>query len=129
MVQHLTGGETMSIFYEYQAIIRAEAMLIAHLDETQREDWAYGRFFYVVGSQTRARYVVHFLRYYNVGWIGKSFTNSLCLISADRDIPLCDVLLAQKLMIETDEPLFLARANLMPRTLVSGAGEFDAPNS
>jgi hypothetical protein len=96
---------------EEEALARAERLLLSCLDEIQRDRFQKERVFEVIG-RSRRRYLVEY------GWAGNvkildetgKAVTKLC-IHPVRPVPVPDNLLAQKLMIETDEEQFLKTAN------------------
>jgi hypothetical protein len=91
------------------AVVRARELFLAQLDDRQRRSWFLRRSFEVRAASGR-RYTIFPHQPFNVRARGAAF----CLDVID-EIPDYDKLLAQKLLIETDEAHFLACANI--RTL------------
>lgn len=114
---------------EYRAIERAENLLLAHLSPEQRAEWRKAAAFHVKGSQggvyrlsreprneKRASAYYHhrfpYVREHTVTRIqrsdGKDFPH-VCVntfIASPYDVPQADNILAQKLLLETDEARF-----------------------
>jgi hypothetical protein len=88
---------------------RARELFLSKLDERQRRSWHLRRRFDVVAGGGR-RYTIGSYRSFNV-----SSGDAVFCVEVEGRIPVYDKLLAQKLLIESDEQLFLARANV--RTL------------
>jgi len=84
---------------------RAERLLKSHLNPMQLHDYGVRRCFATFGSESQAPYTICYERNFNVA----SCAGPLCAIASD--VPICDQMLAQKLLIETDEPRFLEIAN------------------
>lgn len=93
----------------WEAKQRARRLFLEHLDEGQRRAWLLRRRCPVRASGGR-RYTLSPYRPFNI----RSGDASFCVQVHGR-IPVYDKLLAQKLLLEADEELFLARANV--RTL------------
>jgi hypothetical protein len=85
---------------------RARALLLSKLDAKQRRSWRLRRRFDVVASSGR-RYTLAPYRPFNI-----RTQDALFCVQVHGRIPAYDKLLAQKLLIEADEQLFLARANV-----------------
>ncbi len=85
---------------------RARELFLAQLTPKQRRSWHLRRRFDAIAASGR-RYTISGYRPFNVSARDALF----CIQIADR-IPVYDKLLAQKLLIEADEHLFLARANV-----------------
>jgi len=93
-----------------EAEAKAMDLLLGSLTPYQREQFAAGGFFIVVGSHTGRHYKITIGRVYNV---------------SDEDVTYCagparlsllgDVMLAQKLILEQDELSFLTVANISRR--------------
>jgi hypothetical protein len=84
---------------------RAWNLLAEHLDAQQLQDFK-ERGFFVVRAQSGIEYKIRYGEFRNIraatGW-------TLCAYP-DGDMPIFDVLLAQKLMLEHDETRFLKSA-------------------
>ncbi len=92
------------------AVARAEELLLAHLDEAQREQYAREQSFRLIkGDKT---YLIRRGRAGNVYLLDENGEQSIeyCAHVVDQ-IPDEDNLLAQKFMLETDEAEFLRLAN------------------
>lgn len=88
---------------------RARALFLSKLDPPQRRSWFLRRRFDVV-AQSGRRYTISRYRPFNV-----RTRDAVFCVQVHGPIPLYDKLLGQKLLLEADEQLFLARANI--RTL------------
>jgi len=91
---------------------KAERLLLSCLTAEQRMTWRTRKCFYVTTRSGR-RYRLDSGSYQgNVKFVGPDDTvlSSFC-IHLRHDIPICDHLLAQKLMLEADEPTFMRIAN------------------
>jgi hypothetical protein len=92
---------------------RAKKLLHSHLDPEQRRELKRKGHFHVYGSKGNLYRIA--ARYpYNVRLAGEAKRSRMffCLEPDDPEIPLEDVLLAQKLMLESDEGEFLRLANM-----------------
>jgi len=91
-----------------QARERAQALLLAHLDEEQRRQYEAAQNFYVQGRLGR-----YLLRVPTPGTVyiteGKYRGSRLC-IQLPLEYEPCDAALARKLLIEADEDAFLKEA-------------------
>lgn len=96
-----------------EANLKAEELLVKNLSAEQKAEWAKGKFFMVTGGTTGVRYKLTMHRTYGIETFlyGRKI-GKLCVVTKDTRIPLCDQLLAQKLLIETDEKAFVALANV-----------------
>lgn len=91
---------------------RAEELLLRNLTEKQRADYLQDGRFYIT-TKKKHKYVITKARDHNVIRLNKRGKpiNCLCLSIYVVKVPLGDVLLAQKLMLEDDEDGFLKKAN------------------
>jgi len=89
-----------------EASRRARGLFLAKLDRKQRWNWLVRRRFDVRGSAGR-RYTITAYRPFNI-----STDDAVFCVQVNGRIPVYDKLLAQKLLIEADETLFLAYANM-----------------
>lgn len=95
------------------ASLRARALLREALARWQQNDFNATRSFRVVGASGRT-YRIDPMRHRNVKVLGKAGIEwVLCASPADEELPVEDVMLAQKLLLETDELEFLRRSNVM----------------
>lgn len=85
---------------------RARDLLLSKLDAKQRRDWFLRGRFDVVGASGR-RYTLARYRPFNV-----RTTDAVFCVQVHGNVPAYDKLLAQKLLIESDEQRFLAHANV-----------------
>ena len=91
-----------------QARQRAEALLLAWLSPQQRVQYrAFGRFEVTTAAGHRYRVCPG-------GVVGRDPRGWAYCIEAATPVPLADELLAFKLLLETDEPRFLATAHRYP---------------
>ena len=89
---------------------RGRELLLAHLDEEQRADFEEtGSFVVRVGPR---RYRIERGRVANVLCAEEGFRNRRYCIHPRENVPSGDHMLAQKLMLETDEETFLRIANV-----------------
>jgi hypothetical protein len=103
------------------AVVRARALLARHLSPTQRASLATRGWFEVTADSGR-RYQIHRGHAGNVLAVDEDgrAAASYCIHPAG-DYPDEDVMLAQKLWLDADEPGFLAVANVTPRRRVAAA--------
>jgi hypothetical protein len=85
---------------------QARALFLSKLTARQRRSWLLRRRIVVCGSGGR-RYTLCNYEAYNV----HAWDAAFCL-QVEGDMPAYDKLLAQKLLLECDEPYFLASANV-----------------
>jgi hypothetical protein len=91
-----------------QAKLRAEALLLAWLSPGQRAQYrARGRFEVTTAAGHRYRVCPG-------GVVRLEPRGSACCIEATSPVPVADEMLAFKLLLETDERLFLATAHRYP---------------
>lgn len=91
------------------AHLRALKLLWGNLDTEQRVEFLNGNTFTVVAPRSKTRYVVAWEYSGNVYAPEKG--QRFCIVPAEYSLPLPDLLLAQKLLIEADEQRFLRTAN------------------
>jgi len=91
---------------------RALELLKQNLSSSQREQFDGHRFFDVIGGTTGTRYRIHQAYQMNVEELsaGDKRARLLCFAPQGR-LPICDVLLAQKIALECFELEALAVAN------------------
>lgn len=89
---------------------RAKALLLRLLAPDQRETFERDGSFEVLGRSTGARYRIRSARQINID----DLTNGRKLCYVTPEVPLCDQLVAQKLLIEGDEKEFLRVAKAWP---------------
>lgn len=88
---------------------RATVLFWRHLSPEQRGEFTRQRWFTVVGNQTGAKYRISPVRAAREE-AGGTFARFYCLVICAEITPLEDVMLAKKIIIEKDEPLFLRTA-------------------
>ncbi len=91
------------------AIQRAEALLLAHLDDEQRKQFEASRRF-VVQVRSGRRYLIAASTVGNVSQIDEQNRVIVSHCAYAPGVPLWDHMLAQKLVLQADERLFLTRA-------------------
>lgn len=97
----------------HEANTKAEKFLLEKLSPTQRLDWKTNNFFLVKGNITGISYKLKLGRIYNIeAFLFGKRIGMFCITSKNDNIPIYDLLLAQKLLIETDEQAFINMANL-----------------
>lgn len=84
---------------------RARELFLSRLDDRQRRSWTRYRYF-EVRAQSGRRYTVFSYGPFNIRRHGTMFC-----VRVDGRVPVYDKLLAQQLLIESDERLFLQLAN------------------
>jgi hypothetical protein len=89
---------------------RARLLFLSKLDRRQRLSWRLRRSFDVIG-RSGCRYTISSYQPFNV----RTGHGAFCLQVAGQ-IPVYDKLLAQKLLIESDEQRFLALSNVRAPT-------------
>jgi len=91
---------------------RAEALLLAHLSAEQRRQYESARCFRVVAA-SGTEYWIFYGRTSNIvaNLLCAGEAVQYCIQPANPALPIEDVLLAQKLLIESDERQFLRIAN------------------
>jgi hypothetical protein len=95
------------------AEIKAEKLLVKNLSAEQKKDWLANRTFMVTGNTTGIQYRLTKSRTYGIEtYLYGRKIGRLCVVAKDPKIPIYDQLLAQKLLIETDEKAFVALANV-----------------
>jgi hypothetical protein len=97
-----------------QARLRAEALLWAWLSPAQRKQYR-GRRWFEVTTATGRRY-----RVLRGAVVRLHPRGSAYCIEATSPVPVADEMLANKLLLETDERRFLATAHRLPLSLTSG---------
>jgi hypothetical protein len=85
---------------------RARRLFLRKLDRRQRVSWFLRHRFDVRGSAGH-RYTIAAYRPFNI-----STADAVFCVQVNGRIPVYDKLLAQKLLLEADESLFLAHANM-----------------
>ena len=85
---------------------RARELLYSKLDPQQRRSWTLRRSF-VVRAASGRKYVVSTYRPFNI-----RTSDAVFCLAVSGPAPGCDKVLAQKLLIEANETLFLATANV-----------------
>jgi hypothetical protein len=101
-----------SIQARHEAEYEAERLLMSNLSPEQRMDFMQHRHFDVI-SQSGKRFRIHQGRSQNIYGLDQRVRGevvSVHCIVAERDIPICDQLLMQKLMLEYDEQRFMCEA-------------------
>jgi hypothetical protein len=88
---------------------RARKLFLSKLDVGQRRSWELARCF-DVNCASGNRYTISPYRTFNI----RNATEEFCLL-LEANIPAYDKLLAQRLLIEADECLFLTLANRRQR--------------
>lgn len=123
---HTYGGQTRRIAtsppQKHPAAEKAEELLLLCLNDRQTETYQEWGYFDVAGSEGGRYRIINWYRSYNVldlssrdpeGDYGDAFYDTYCALpmQGSRSFPIGDQLLAQKLMLETDEKRFLGTAN------------------
>ena len=89
----------------------AQELLDRHLSPKQRRQLQMQGYFDVIGSKTGRSYRIHACKYLGNVWDIKGGYKYCAYAAGKKLLPVGDHLLAQKLLIETDEARFLAVAN------------------
>jgi hypothetical protein len=94
----------------HRAEYEAERLLMSNLSPEQRMDFTQHRHFDVI-SQSGKRFRIHAGRSQNIYGLDRrgDVISTHCIV-AERDIPICDQLLMQKLVLEYDEQRFINEA-------------------
>lgn len=104
-----------------KAEAKAHELLVSMLDEVQKDEFKAGKSFHVVGQSGKVYKITH-ARNYNVKTTDEQGQEvNLCAVLqkpgsnqmfwGDQQLPICDQMLAQMLMLQTDEERFLTIAN------------------
>lgn len=88
----------------------ARQLLLTTLSPQQRRQVKNHNWFEVRGNATGAVYRVHAHKYLGNIWDVRA-NKKYCICVADRKLPLSDHVLAQKLLLEVNEAVFLKTAN------------------
>lgn len=113
-IRHETRREAARETANREGAERAERLLVRHLSRKQRREWSERRQFHVTGASGKRYRVRGGTLIANVDELAADGSVIRRLCCHPTGIPICDGLLAQKLMLETDEPLFLRTANVHP---------------
>ena len=91
---------------------RASTLLKEWLTREQRIQYEQQGYFDVLGSETRTRYRIRYSPQMNVDQLDKQGRRVavLCFLP-ETHLPVCDVMLSQKIMLENDEVAALSVAN------------------
>jgi len=101
------AGHLHTPFERKKAQERARALLLSHMTKEQRRDFTTTARFRSKGSASGDLYQIHI-----IGTVRRESDNhEFCLRVLDDALPNEDVLLVRKILIENDEPKFLATAN------------------
>jgi hypothetical protein len=95
--------------------LRADRLLRANLTPEQRDQYGKDKSFIVVGGSTGRRYRITAARQMNVAALGNDgrWNKSLCIVPVCQ-LPLGDIMLAQKIALELFESEALRLANKAP---------------
>lgn len=95
---------------------RSLALLREHLSREQCDQFNRHSYFDIVGSESGNRYRIHYARTANIDEYGQDnrHVRSWCFHPVDN-LPIGDVLLAQKIALEVFEREALSVANCLPR--------------
>lgn len=108
--QHQQHQEKVAL--QRQADEKAEKLLVGALSAAQKTDWAKYKTFMATGGTTGVNYKLTTNRTYGIEtYLYGRKIGRLCVVAKDSAVPIYDQLLAQKLLIETDEEAFLKLAN------------------
>lgn len=92
---------------ERNAKEKSRALLESWLTAEQLASLQQRRGFEVIGGQSGDRYIIVIRQSYNVWRV----RDHVCFCVAPLGVPVYDAMLAQKIMLETDELVFLSKAN------------------
>ncbi|MHB0978421.1 MAG: hypothetical protein ACYC1K_03430 [Minisyncoccota bacterium] len=111
-LSHMWYGSPKESKRECEANTKAEKLLLEKLSHTQKLDWKANKYFLVKGNITGISYKLKLARTYNIeAFLFGKRIGMFCITTKDSSIPIYDLLLAQKLLIETDEKAFIEKAN------------------
>jgi hypothetical protein len=120
-VEPIVGGEEERWCARADAQRRARELLRSHLSDEQRDDYDRSRSF-VVAVPSGRRYRISHAWAFNVR--DEADRTEYCVQFRrglyGREIPIEDLMLGQKLLLECDEPRFLRTANKRTRSFLSG---------
>lgn len=90
---------------------KAERLLLSCLSKSQKEEYKNNSYFTVRGNVTGKKYRINSCKQINIEELDKlgNVTSKLCVVSNEY-VPMEDHMLSQKLLIETNEELFLQTA-------------------
>jgi hypothetical protein len=93
---------------KHEANYRAEKLLMSHLNEEQRLEWLQHRYFTVTSQSGKCFQIVDnpFQNIWELDKKGRRCVN-YCIVFMKEDMPLSDLLLVQKLMLESNESEFM----------------------
>jgi hypothetical protein len=111
----------MGLFEDRRARERALALLVRSLSPAQRAEFQRSNTFTVRGSRSGQRYRITYATTANVEALGPQGTIERRLCAGPMGVPIPSVMLAQKLMLESEEPEFL-------RIAARGTGTTPAPD-
>ena len=103
------GGFTVTNDAYYAAREKSLALLQSWLSPEQLDEFKKTNSFEVTGSRSKKRYRILQSTAFNVSPLGESY--KLCFVPDGAD-SVGDIMLAQKIMLENDEPKALAVANV-----------------
>lgn len=108
-----TGTIYMYPAYPPSVRERAAALLAEHLSEEQAAEYAQHKYFTVISRDGQRRYQIHHGRSGNVREVnGQGHRLRTFCIHPGEAVPDEDTMLAQKLMLEADDPEFFRLANV-----------------
>lgn len=110
---HLEGFIELEAFHRQliQGERRARRLLEGHLTAMQLDTMQLNGWFEVRGSATGCVYRIHVKKYLGNVWDIRG-NKKYCIALVDRSLPTSDHVLAQKLLLETNEAAFLRTANV-----------------
>ena len=110
-----------------EAATRSKEWLLEHLTDEQRADFESKKYFVVKGQKSGNSYRINTIAsQMNIRLMpqdGAHGGRNLCVVSKDKNIPILDQVLMQKLMIETKEDEFLELAGVSRYSLEREARE------
>lgn len=105
------GYPTLQTEKKFIANKKAEKLLLSCLSKSQKEEYERNSCFTVKGNITGKRYRIHSFKQINIEELDKlgNVMSKFCVVSSEY-VPTEDHMLSQKLLIETNEELFLQTA-------------------
>ncbi len=105
------GYHTLQTEKVFRVNEKAERLLLSCLSKSQKEEYKNNSYFTVRGNVTGKKYRINSCKQINIEELDKlgNVTSKLCVVSNEY-VPMEDHMLSQKLLIETNEELFLQTA-------------------
>lgn len=127
-IRDLMGVRNLYSINNDEAEKRALELLVSNLSKTQRNEWEQNKWFHVVGSSSKRTYRIHDARQLNILELTKKGEPKCtwCFLPSGG-VAKGDVLLAQKVSLETDEKEALKVANRFGPEVCYGRGYSRSP--